>query len=65
MIMLTGTYFGVALITWELIRLRFVAQLKPSVSACIRLNGICLDWYNINVGLSHGCLLSPILSLYR
>ena len=38
-----------------------IKALYNSVSVCIRLNEICLDWFNINVGLRQGCLLSPIL----
>ena len=38
-----------------------IKALYNSVSACVRLNGLCSDWFEINVGLRQGCSLSPIL----
>ena len=38
-----------------------IKSLYHSVSACVRLNGICSQWFDIQTGLRQGCSLSPIL----
>ena len=31
------------------------------MQSCIRINGICTDFFEVNLGLEQGCLLSPLL----
>ena len=32
-----------------------------NVQSCVRNNGICTDFFEVNLGLKQGCLLSPLL----
>ena len=38
-----------------------VKSLYTCVSACVRINGMCSNWFSINSGLRQGCALSPLL----
>ena len=38
-----------------------VKSLYKFVSACVRINGSTTDWFDVNIGLRQGCLLSPLL----
>ena len=40
---------------------RVVKNLYREVGSCVRLGGEKTDWFNIEVGLRQGCILSPIL----
>ncbi len=31
------------------------------VTCSVRLNGIYTDWFNVNIGVKQGCILSPTL----
>lgn len=38
-----------------------VRSLYKDVSACVRVNGLYTDWFNVESGLRQGCSLSTIL----
>ena len=38
-----------------------VKSLYSSVSACVRVNSLTTDWFNVSSGLRQGCILSPLL----
>ncbi|MES9880125.1 MAG: reverse transcriptase family protein [Sedimenticola sp.] len=38
-----------------------IRSLYSSVSACVRVNSLHTDWFNVSTGLRQGCSLSPIL----
>ena len=38
-----------------------ISSLYKSVECCVRVNGLCTDWFNVQCGLKQGCLLSPLL----
>ncbi|KAL5015362.1 hypothetical protein ScPMuIL_009632 [Solemya velum] len=42
----------------------FLSALKAIYSntrCCVRVNGICTEWFDVTCGLKQGCLLSPLL----
>lgn len=36
-------------------------SLYDQVKCCVKVNGYRTDWFDVNIGLKQGCLLSPIL----
>ena len=38
-----------------------VKSLYSSVSACVRVNSLTTDWFNVSGGLRQGCILSSLL----
>ena len=38
-----------------------VRPLYQNVSCCVRVNGYCTEWFNVNTGLRQGCSLSTIM----
>ena len=38
-----------------------VKSLYSNITACVRINGMCTDWFTVSTGLRQGCTLSPIL----
>ena len=36
-------------------------SLYDQVQCCVKVNGCRTDWFDVNIGLKQGCLLSPIL----
>lgn len=38
-----------------------VKSLYSSVSACVRVNNLTTEWFNVNCGVRQGCCLSPLL----
>ena len=38
-----------------------VKSLYSNITACVKINGMCTDWFTVRTGLRQGCLLSPIL----
>ena len=41
--------------------LNALRSLYKGVKACVRINGKLTDWFNVDLGLKQGCLLSPCL----
>ena len=41
--------------------LKAVQSLYKSVSSCVRINGLTIDWFDVNAGLRQGCPLLPLL----
>ena len=39
--------------------LAFLKELYRSVKCCVRVNEHMTDWFNIEIGLKQGCILSP------
>ena len=40
---------------------RVIQDMYERVQSCVRVNGRKLEWFDINVGVRQGCVLSPIL----
>ena len=40
---------------------RAIKSMYANVQSCVRINGICTDFFEVNLGLKQGCLLSPLL----
>ena len=38
-----------------------VKSLYSNITACVRINGMCTDWFTVSTGLRQGYTLSPIL----
>ena len=38
-----------------------VKSLYSNITACVRINSMCTDWFTVSTGLRQGCPLSPIL----
>ena len=38
-----------------------IQQFHDGLRACVRPNGLCLDWFEVEQGLRQGCVLSPLL----
>ena len=41
--------------------LNALRSLYKGVKACVRINGKLIDWFNVDLGVKQGCLLSPCL----
>ncbi len=41
-----------------------IQSIYKDVKYCVRLNGLKSKWFDVSIGLSQGCLLSPMLSIY-
>ena len=39
----------------------FVRQFHDEMRACVRPDGVCSDWFEVEQGLRQGCVLSPLL----
>ena len=38
-----------------------IRSLYDSARACVRINGLKTNWFDVNIGLRQGCNLSPVL----
>ena len=41
--------------------MKAIYSIYTNVQACVRVNGILTNWFNVNSGVKQGCLLSPLL----
>lgn len=39
----------------------YIQPIYSNVSCCVKVNENFSDWFNVNLGLRQGCILSPIL----
>ena len=41
--------------------LTFLKSLYQNVQCTVRINGICIEWFQVETGLKQGCILPPLL----